>query len=103
MNALTAGLRVIPFFVLLAVPVFLTLRWRRRLLAAQSGGDGAAGWFGFTRAMRWMGAGFWFGWLGGVLLLDPWRGLSFALGWHWVGSAAFHNLMTILDWSCTPG
>ena len=96
MNSPILWLRIIPFLLLAIAPFVLTGRLCQRVSAAQERGDVATGWFGYARAMGWVATGFWFSWVIGVLLLNPWRELAVALEWREVPGAAFHNALTIL-------
>jgi Zn-dependent protease with chaperone function len=94
MSQSEAVLRVLPFVALAFAPLWLT-RWCCRRMGV-AGSDPAMGWFGFNRALGWIRTGMWFAWLGGVLLLEPWRNLAQAFGWNPLAQILLHAFLTVL-------
>jgi hypothetical protein len=92
----TVGLRIAPFLLLAMVPLLFTGWLCRRFLAAPASSDVAAGWFGFMRATSLTRTVFWFAWLGGVVLLEPWRNFAHAFDNSKLFTAVLHNSLTLL-------
>jgi Zn-dependent protease with chaperone function len=95
-NIWVVGLRIAPFLILPIAPFVFTRFLCRRVLAAPEGSDAAAGWFGFMRTTSLTRTVFWFAWVGGVVLLDPWKSLAQEFAGSRFFTAVLHNTLTVL-------
>jgi len=89
-------LRLLPFALLATVPLVWFRRFFENALVSVESKEAVAIWYGTLRALKIVSTALWLLWVGGVLVLDPWRATADALRLGLVLKVALHNGLTLL-------